>query len=217
MVLSCLDSLSYPRPTRLSIHLQFGVPAVLRRNKLPRTIVLEGSYNYFRDYDPGIGRYEQSDPIGLQAGPNTYGYVLAIPLRLSDFYGLDVLVCCYGYAAGGAGHVGFGTPESGGTSGFYPGKGESAFGGGGAVLPDKQSANRFDACKVIPADDKQGKCMEKCKLDRSANPGAYHFLNRNCTMFARDCLATCGLPTGSGTGPAPERFFHGLPGWMRPW
>jgi RHS repeat-associated protein len=45
-------------------------------------------YNYFRDYDPSLGRYVQSDPIGLFAGSNTYGYVFANPLRLFDPLGL---------------------------------------------------------------------------------------------------------------------------------
>lgn len=45
-------------------------------------------YNYFRDYDPAIGRYVESDPVGLKAGVNTYGYVLANPLKYSDFFGL---------------------------------------------------------------------------------------------------------------------------------
>jgi RHS repeat-associated protein len=27
-------------------------------------------YNYYRDYDPGNGRYAESDPIGLAAGVN---------------------------------------------------------------------------------------------------------------------------------------------------
>jgi RHS repeat-associated protein len=45
-------------------------------------------YNYFRDYDPAIGRYRQSDPIGLKGGASTYAYVRARPLMRIDVYGL---------------------------------------------------------------------------------------------------------------------------------
>jgi RHS repeat-associated protein len=49
--------------------------------------------NYFRDYDPAVGRYIESDPIGLKGGINTYAYVLANPLRNIDPRGLLAWSC----------------------------------------------------------------------------------------------------------------------------
>ncbi len=44
-------------------------------------------YNWHRDYNPALGRYVQSDVIGLGGGINTYGYVNANPLSLFDLNG----------------------------------------------------------------------------------------------------------------------------------
>lgn len=55
-------------------------------------------YNHFRDYDPTVGRYVQSDPIGLDGGVNTYEYVESNPLTYVDSEGLFA----WGIVFGGA-------------------------------------------------------------------------------------------------------------------
>lgn len=45
------------------------------------------SYNYQRDYNPKIGRYIQSDPLGLNGGINSFVYVENNPLKYMDANG----------------------------------------------------------------------------------------------------------------------------------
>lgn len=46
-------------------------------------------YNYFRDYDPTLGRYIESDPIGLIGGFNTFIYSINNPVIHTDPDGLS--------------------------------------------------------------------------------------------------------------------------------
>ena len=130
-------------------------------------------YNYYRDYDPSIGRYVQSDPIGLAGGLNTYGYVAGNPLWYSDPFGL-VRVCYYGDAAYGVGHIGYGMSEEASTQGFYPRPGSNPLKGPGEIRSDTQNDKQ---CKSIDSSPTQDKCLSECREERRADPGEY-MLNR---------------------------------------
>jgi RHS repeat-associated protein len=53
--------------------------------------------NWHRDYDPGIGRYLQPDPLGLDGGVSLFGYAAQNPLLRTDPTGL--YHCTYSVSA----------------------------------------------------------------------------------------------------------------------
>lgn len=57
-------------------------------------------YNYFRTYDPTVGRYTQSDPIGLAGGLNTFGYAVQNPVNFVDPNGQFIFLLVFGPSLG---------------------------------------------------------------------------------------------------------------------
>lgn len=106
-------------------------------------------YNYFRDYEPAIGRYIQADPIGLVGGLNTYAYVEGNPMTRvapSDVHTILLLIPF-----------------------FFDGPFGPSCGPAGSRLatwtPDgkaKRSCDNHDACY---ADKASGKSQEQCDKD----------------------------------------------------
>ncbi len=63
------------------------------------------SDNWHRTYSPQLGRYVQSDPIGLQGGVNTYNYVGGDPVNSVDPLGLQAIPSPAGLIIGGLGMI----------------------------------------------------------------------------------------------------------------
>ncbi|ARN75195.1 RHS repeat domain-containing protein [Oceanicoccus sagamiensis] len=157
-------------------------------------------YNYYRDYDPTVGRYIQSDPIGLAGGLNTYTYAINNPLKYIDPFGLDIKVSMNSSGAMGFGHVGGGIAGEGGTQGFYPAFPSTV--APGAVKPDTNT----DGEVVIPTDVEQDLKFKKCMQSRKSNPGIYAISSNNCTRLIQSCLGEAGV-SGFNNSTLPKKFF----------
>jgi RHS repeat-associated protein len=121
------------------------------------------SYNYFRDYDPRLGRYLQSDPIGLEGGFNTFSYVLNRPTGAVDPLGLYTRCMpgtiqdmtspeCQGPSMGGGG----GAPSDGG-GGAGAGIGAAIIGG---IVAGSSSSSQDAAQRQAEYDAYKKRCNE---------------------------------------------------------
>jgi len=160
-------------------------------------------YNYFRYYDPGTGRYLQSDPVGLVSGLNTYAYVVNNPVLWTDPLGLKTFTCKKPLnALGGSGtRSGPDIPlnplfheylcvEDGGA--VMCGGQDRA---GGAFSPGKPSNDQFvpQQCDEIAPDNN---CLEQCLQNNFSGPRPFYGLagpGTNCQEWAADILSRCML------------------------
>jgi len=177
-------------------------------------------YNLMRDYDSLLGRYIESDVIGLNGGINIYEYALDNPISSIDPFGLDWVIVRYpGSADNPAGHAGIGVAIPNSTSqtiGFYPVDSAStwivATGAGvpGIVKYDTKYPTRAEEIVVQTTALQDLLIASYLKSAITANQ-TYRLYMNNCANMVSDALRAGGIKMPNNSLPlTPENLVEQL-------
>jgi RHS repeat-associated protein len=145
------------------------------------------SYNYFRDYDAQVGRYVESDPVGLKGGINTYAYVGSNPTMRIDATGLDYWV--EGSVAGEGGHpfhqsICVGSPSGTRTCiSFGVAEDDCYMNCKGEVYQDTSAPGPIRQRRATSAT--ADAAISRRLLSMIGQPGRYYLIGNSCRTFSQ--------------------------------
>ncbi|WP_223497032.1 RHS repeat-associated core domain-containing protein [Stenotrophomonas indicatrix] len=147
-------------------------------------------YNYQREYEPAVGRYSQSDPIGLEGGISAYAYVNSAPTLAIDPLGLRKSLAILSASEQGGvplfgdnpfGHIALATE-----SGLYSYGTSHAYGSSVGEYIQSQLTNRSVEIVEFETSAAQEALMES--VMKSHNSKDYNVKSHNCATAVADSL-----------------------------
>jgi RHS repeat-associated protein len=178
------------------------------------------NYNYFRDYDPQVGRYVQSDPMGLRGGYNTYVYSTGNPLTYSDPWGLETVVIINNNTPVIGSHAGVYVDNSGDPvlydpGGSYPnrnrGSGDALYGEDagldGYIAHQRADGARVDVYRFNTSPQEEREIARRIEEQGGAMGGL-------CAVFTSRAISGIGPFKDLGIAYTPAglgRFLAGIP------